>query len=135
MPTTQPCLNSPSLSIDLVLLKIHFQADLRDPDLEELTVAPEDMDAPDFSREHPRNTAKRRSVSFHHFPPLIVNGKQGSPAAVNKPNGGEVESTHLHPGSDGVRQNRARQPAAVTKVATVVPSSGFGDARQQQDLA
>nr|GMD60700.1 hypothetical protein Iba_chr12aCG13750 [Ipomoea batatas] len=93
----------------------------------------------------------------------------------------EVESTHLHPGSDGVRQNRARQPAAATyvafqssgvcprrrtklrrtsidsdlkkqrrrlsllpvspvlltnsRVATVVPSSGFGDARQQQDLA
>nr|GMD97101.1 hypothetical protein Iba_chr15bCG11160 [Ipomoea batatas] len=40
--------------------EIHFQADLRDPDLEELTVAPEDMDAPDFSREHPRNIAKRR---------------------------------------------------------------------------
>nr|GLL45062.1 cytochrome c oxidase subunit 6b-2-like [Ipomoea trifida] len=40
--------------------RIHFQADLRDPDLEELTVAPEDMDAPDFSREHPQNAAKRR---------------------------------------------------------------------------
>nr|GMD82479.1 cytochrome C oxidase subunit 6B-2 [Ipomoea batatas] len=42
------------------LIRIHFQADLRDPDLEELTVAPEDMDAPDFSREHPRNAAKCR---------------------------------------------------------------------------
>nr|GMD88001.1 uncharacterized protein LOC109150158 isoform X1 [Ipomoea batatas] len=32
--------------------------------------------------------------------------------------GGEVdESTHLHLGSDGVKQNRARQPAAATHVA------------------
>nr|GMC47122.1 hypothetical protein Iba_chr01aCG8310 [Ipomoea batatas] len=30
--------------------------------------------------------------------------------------GGEVdESTHLHLGSDGVKQNRARQPAAATE--------------------
>nr|GLL40119.1 hypothetical protein Itr_chr11CG21180 [Ipomoea trifida] len=44
----------------LLGFKIHFQADLRNPDLEELTVAPEDMDAPDFRREHPRNAAERR---------------------------------------------------------------------------
>nr|GMD75016.1 hypothetical protein Iba_chr13aCG10850 [Ipomoea batatas] len=63
MQTTQYRLNSSFPSIDLVLLKIYFQADLRDPNLEELTVELEDMDAPYFNREHPRNAAKRRRIT------------------------------------------------------------------------
>nr|GMD94293.1 hypothetical protein Iba_chr15aCG1070 [Ipomoea batatas] len=42
--------------------------------------------------------------------------------------GGEVdESTHLHLGSDGVKQNRARQPAAATYVAFRPPALVLGN--------
>nr|GMD80945.1 hypothetical protein Iba_chr13eCG6800 [Ipomoea batatas] len=54
--------------------KFHYP-DLRDSDLEELTVALEDMDAPDFNREHPRNAAMRRRFTGCHrwfLRPILV---------------------------------------------------------------
>nr|GLL33585.1 hypothetical protein Itr_chr08CG13450 [Ipomoea trifida] len=80
------------------------------------------------SFHHSTATANKDSgVSFHHFPPLVVNNKQGSPVTVNKQNGGEVESTHL-------RWRQAEQSTATgSSNVRDFQSSGVGP-RQRTNL-